>query len=319
MTVLSYVQHNDVSDWRDMMQKFQAFASGQGWTIVTNLQSVEWVHQGGGIYAFDPGAEDYIVMTSTGFGSQSLQFRIRVSPNSGDVNDGIVSIGGHKGATGHDTSNATHPNLQTGGGNTLWTFRDQFSFPRATFPSLWIFGNDKFLFMVAQTDTDYVKTICFGSPELIDTTETEGDLFLWQSSSYPTSARWYNKQMQNPFDLATTGVIYYDGDRKNSNLAGVNYTISTLEVVTNRLFTAGYGRLVQRNAYSRVKPLYKQQFFVRHNIDSRWRQLGSSWIYRMDVTDLLIGEQFKLGPTDTYIGFPQGLNTWVKGFAVRIA
>lgn len=318
MTVLNYEVYNNLTDFKAVMLKLKDFAVAQGWTLVNYQTNVQWASIGGGSFGFIAGTEDFLHITSTGFGSQSLQYRLRIQNNAADSLDGIVYVYGHKGSTSYNASSSTHPAAQTSP-SQLWTIRPEHSFPRggSPIPTTWIFGNEKFLLVVCKVDNEFCVTMCFGSVDLIDSAETEGDFYPWKSNTYSTSARWYNHSVVFSLDNTLFDCIYYDGARKTTN-AGANFILTPANSYTNQRFDA-YGRCIQKNAYSEIRPIFKQKYYVQKSSDSRYRLLGTGWVYRIWTEGLEIGQKIKYGGNE-YLCFPQGrVLEWFMGFAVRIS
>ncbi len=318
MTVLAHEIHNDLADFKAVMLKLKDFAVAQGWTLVSYQTNVQWASIGGGSFGFIAGTEDFLHLTSTGFGSQSLQYRLRIQNNASDSLDGIVYVYGHKGSTSYNASSATHPAAQTSP-SQLWTIRPEHSFPRggSPIPTTWLFGNSKFLLVVCKVDDDFIQTMCFGSTDLVDSAEAEGDFYPWKSTTYGTSQRWYNHNVGFSLDNTTVECIYYDGARK-STTAGANFVLTTGNGYTNSKFDA-YGRCIQRNIYSEIRPIFKQKYYTIKASDSRYRLLGTGWVYRLWTEGLIEGQKIKYGANE-YLCFSGGRTLeWFMGFAVRIS
>ena len=316
MTILPYEIHNDLADFKAVALKLKNFAVAQGWTLISYQTSVQWASIGGGLFGFIAGTEDFLHITSPGFGSQSLQYRLRIQNNVSDSLDGIIYVYGHKGSTSYNTSSSTHPAAQTSP-SQLWTIRPEHSFPRSTIPTTWLFGNEKILMVVCKVDSLFSTSMIFGSVDLVDSAETEGDFYPWKSGAYGTAQAWYNHNVIFSLDNATADVIYYDGVRKSST-AGANFILTTGNGFTNSIFD-GYGRCIQRNIYSDIRPIFKQKFYVQKTSDSRYRLLGTGWVYRLWTEGIEIGQKIKYGSNE-YLCFPQGrVLEWFMGFAVRIS
>lgn len=314
MTVLAYETWNDLADGKAVLAKLKDFAVAQGWTNVEYQTSKAWTNLGGGVYGWAAGSEDFLLLTSPGWGSQTLQFRMRVYPTSGDALDNTFEIQGHKGTTSYDTG-STHPLLKTA---TVWSInRPWHSLPSSTIPVTWLFGNDKFLMVVCKVDDEFCVFIPFGTFELVDPSETEADFLPWNVTAYGPTQRWYSHQISFPYDFSTADCIYYDGARKAST-GGVNWTMSTSTNTYSGSKFDNYGRAVLRNIYSAIRPIFKQKFYVQKTSDSRYRLLGSAWVYRIWTEGLQIGQKIKYG-SDEYLVFPNGrVLEWFMGIAVRI-
>src|SRR3990172_4813489 len=87
MSLLNYVLYNDVANHHDFMLKLKDFCLAQGWTIVRFYQTIQWASIGGGLFGFVAGTEDYLEVTSPGYGSQNLHFRFRMNNAGTPVNN----------------------------------------------------------------------------------------------------------------------------------------------------------------------------------------------------------------------------------------
>lgn len=317
MTVLNYEFHENLADHHELLEKLKDFAVSEGWTATVFQQNVEWANLGGGTYGWDTGSETFLMLNSTGYGSQDLQFRFRGEADGGEPTHEWIQCYGYVGSTSLDTSVATHPVQQTTIG-TRWSLSGSTSFPSQTIPKTWLFGNDKFLLVVCQVDNLFVKTLAFGSVELFDSSETEGNLFLHQDSSLPETAGnyWFNYNTLVVFDTATDDFLLFDGSKDDCR---TSFTFNASNNHVNGAFYS-YGQAVNRNnSVSARRPMYKQDYFALDSGDGRWVHLGKAWVYRIDTEGLEIGERVKYG-SEEFLCFANGrVNERFKGFAVQIA
>ena len=311
MSVLTMQQHANLTGAKDWLLKLKDFLTARGWTIDSYLTDVLWQDTGGGVFGFVAGGgagDDILFVSSNGFGSQNLFFRMKTTEDA-DPNSTFIEIGGHLNNT-LDTASSTHP-VSNGNWNSS---RFQGSFPDAI-PAAWFFGNDKFVCVVSKLDSTYVEYFTFGTLELVDTTETEGNFVGVTRTS--TNQEWFDKSANNPFDN-NNNTVFYNGAQKSNSEAGWNFTLtdSSNSFSNNKFFS--YGNLVLVNDYSEIRPVTKQIMYVEDDVDGQWFELADSWVYRVRNDGLSIGEVIKFG-TEEYVTFPYTKqNEFFNGVAVRI-
>ena len=113
MAVLNYELHEKLADHHAMLSALKDFAVAQGWTNVFFNQNATWAHQGGGVYAFDPGAESFLILHSTGYGSQDLQYRFHGGALGTIATHEWLSMYGYVGSSAIDFNSGVHPVSQT--------------------------------------------------------------------------------------------------------------------------------------------------------------------------------------------------------------
>lgn len=322
MTILNYEVHSNVASAKAMIALFKDFAVAQGWSLLHYQVSKQWVVTSGWI----AGTEDFLAIKSTGFGAQDLQFRMSVTNEATNV--ALVRLGAYRGSTVLDLTTGTHPVFQTTAGQQKWNLNsDMFTtFPDAAggpIETVWFFGNSKILFIIAKTAIDYCVGMSFGSPELYDPVEDEGNYSGHIQSSLNPANYYYNKTLRMPLDYpliasGTATSFFYDNILKSNN-AWPNFVLNTSGIADINGITGGYGHLVRQNSYSEVKPIFKQTAYVQHISDSAYRALGTMWAYRTYFEPIWeIGRHVLYG-TDEYILFPGGRTSWPGGYAFRIS
>lgn len=308
MSVLACSIKENLVNHHAFLEELKNFCQAQGWTIVRFLQNVQWKTTSP--QSFIAGTESFLEVLSTGYGSQTLHFRLRMENAGSDSQAEWLHTAGHLGNTTLQ-SVSTHPVDQTG----IWTNNKFLSIPAITIPTVWFFGNDKFILAVIKCDSTYVQFLTFGTLELFASSETQANFYGW-SNTTQTNRKWYNKNTPCPFDQITDQV-YYNSARKTSTNAGWNYTLTTGNGVTNGKF-GSYGDGIVENENLDVRPIQKQLMYVEDSADSLWFTLGWSWIFRVWHEGLQIGERLVYGDQE-YICFPMGrLEEWFLGVAVRV-
>lgn len=311
MTVLVMETHIDVADHHAALQKLGVFAAARGWTVNDNLQDVQWQSGSG----FVSGSESYLEIESPS-PNQTLHFRFRGEATGADPDHEWLQIGAFKaGATLKDTASGTHPVQRANpGGIANWNPNRFFSMKPTTIPKIWFFGNSTFLLMVVQYDSTYIQMLAFGSVEIFDSTETEGNYAGYVNTTTSVGDKWYSKNNIVCFDKDGGNFLYEGGQVLSSN------EFNTLRFQSNNLSVSEFvphGELIAKNAYSTIRPCMKPTIYIKKS-DGRTFPLGTFPIFRIDTTDYAIGEVIEYGSVKM-VCFPNGLISRVKGVAVQIA
>ena len=308
MTVLNMQIHSNIADEKDWLEKLKDFCFAQGWTIDEYQTDKNWQSNTGFVNGGGSG-DDYLFVSSSGFGSQNLVFRMKTF-ESGTPNSNYIQMGGFT-DTSFDIATSTNPVLQTDKFNTNQL---AVGLPSSTILRAWFFGNDKFIYVATQIESDYVEHFAFGSVELFNPAETEGNFAGYNRTS--TLQHWFNKNSAfPPFDTVDRSVLF-NGIGKTTADAGTNFILSTNTTNVGKFF--GYGHLITPNNFSEVRPMQKQIYYVEDSGDGQWFPLGQTWIYRVNTTDLNIGESIFYG-TEEYICFPYRTPNEVMGVAVKVS
>ena len=310
MSLLNWQLHHDVANHHDFILKLKDFCLAHGWTIVRFYQNIQWASIGGGQFGFVAGTEDYLEVTSPGYGSQNLHFRFRMNNTLALPNNEYLEQAALLGNTALNTASGTHP-ITTGTGqwsnNTFrWT-----GIPTNPLPQVWFFGNNKFILAVIKCDADYCQFVTFGSLELYDAAQTQGN---FNGQTQGGQDPWYNKGSVLPWNVNGENV-YYNGARQPSANSQWSFTITTGDTLATGAF-ASYGRAVIKNDYSEVRTPFKQISYLK-DTDTLWFALGTCWVYRINHDGLAIGEKVLYG-VDEYLTFPNGRLARKIGIAMRI-
>lgn len=307
MTVLAYEVHANLADHHAFLEKLKDFCNSQGWTVDDFQSSVQWAWDGAK-YDWLAGSESFLEVTSTGYGAQVLNFRFRTEATGADADSEWLQMGAQLGEA-INTALSTHPVEQDD-----WNLYRYTSFNPTTLPTVWFFGLDaKFVLAVVKFSADYCNFLTFGSPELFDTADDEGN---WAGYSFSGLSKWYNKNDFIPFDVDSNN-IWYDANRVVTARQAINTTFTTANNFGGEF--AKYGRMITRNDYSEVRPVIKPLVYIKHVADDLWRRLGTFPIFRIDHRGLKIGEKVTYG-SEEYLTFPmnRGNDERYKGLAVRI-
>jgi len=317
MALLNYVFHANVTGIKDYLLKLRDFAVAQGWTEETYLTNVQW-QSGSGFVA---GTEDFLQLSTTGYGAQSIFIRLRAENTGTDSESEWLQMGAHKNNT-FDLGSSTHPVQRDGSGNANWNTNRYTSYHPTNIPELWIFGNDKFIFSVAKHSTTICVFQMFGSIEHYDTTQTQGDIATTTSNSTLSTFKWYNASRVTPLDHTVQYVYFQNGLVATVN-SGFDFYYSLSGGVNNYVRNRFYnsGRVVESpNSFSEVRTPIKQVMFLKDVAgDGLWFEMGTCWIYRYNVEGLTIGEKVTFG-TEEYLCFPNpSTPNTTAGIAIKIA
>lgn len=305
MTILSYVEHEELATHHVALEKLKDFALARGWTVLDWQTNVRWAWSGSQ-YDFIAGSESFLMLQSAGYGAQTLHFRLRGEAAGTDPNHEWVQLGSQPaGSTSINHASSDHPVQQS-----AWNLYRYNSFKPVSIPKMWIFGNDKFLMAVTQMNSIWCNILAFGTVELFDTADDEGQFCGYGQAG--SSMQWYEYSEVDPF-LNKSGLVYYDGAAK------IGSTLMHSMASPFDGFFA-YMDCTLENAFSEVRPEFQGLVYVRHNSDSLWRILGTFPVYRVDVRGYQMGEIATYG-SKKFVCFPScKLNDADRyyGLAVRI-
>jgi len=316
MSLLNYEVHLNVADHHDFMLKLKNVCQAQGWTVQTWEPSKVWASIGGGQYGWVAGGEDFLEVRSVGFGSQDMQYRLRLE-NTGTNNNRWLQLGAFYGTLGYDTANATHPVTRAAGAITNWNSYRYFGLSSDVMPAVWFFGNSKVILWVVKYDLTYIQVGGIGSLDLIDPATTQGYWagYIQTSSLY----EWYDKQVSNCFDVINFGVRWNSAAQVDGTGLKLSYRGASGKYTPGADNFLGYSRIaVVENRYSSVRPLAPRQDIWIKDTDNKWFMLGHHFVYRLQHENLQIGQELAYG-SEKYIAFPwRVVDVDTQGFAVRI-
>ena len=346
LPILPYEHHLSVTGAWGLLDKVQAFAVGQGWSLYTQIRGCSWGEVETVLYNWTDGDETYMQLTSSGYGAQLLGYEFRIDPydSSSDMVEWAMFDTDHDVV---DTSSATHPieqyasarnNYPSSGAVCHW-----FSFPAGTFPELWLFGDERFILAVCRVSESSFICVSFGTLVLAEECWNRTDLGFWwpvqryalgneATRSWDTIAS-YLQDWQAPFTYAqgnatdcTANTADYDGDWRYAHLSGsgaeyqagdfgvwydeVAAAWSTHGRFTYMQYGAGYNDWT-----GKYVPLATRHF-VRSG--SLFRPVGVTPIAWIPWTgDLQPGETVYFG-LERFLAFPVHTTSSEWGFLVRI-
>lgn len=309
MTVLAYAIETNIATHHDFLEKLKDFCQAQGWTIDYFFTNVSWVSSGGGYDFVSGGGESFLEVTSSGYGSQILNFRLRSEAVGTDPDNEFIWLTPHLGEA-IDYGDNDHPCRQNS-----WRTSSGYNktgFKPTDIIRAWFFGNNKFIVAVAQFDNDYCTFLSFGTPELYNSAEAQGNFAGFTSTS---DSAWYAKSDRLPFDSVVN--CFYYNSMLDSGRIGNNLMFGASNEVLGHF--GRYGKAITKNSFSNVRPMMKPMLFAKSPVDEIWRPFGTWQIFRVNTKDLWIGEKIKYG-TEEYLTFPscKGNSEKYRGMAVRI-
>jgi hypothetical protein len=310
-------EHINVADEQELLNRLRLFLESQGWTTVRHEQNSAWVHQGGGVYAFDIGDEFFLEVNSNGYGNQVLHFRFRIWGALTSRRYLHASMG--YGNTELNTASGNHPVAYFKDPVSLNWVSNPFSLSTGTYginsfvsdelmPRVWFFGfEQKYCCAVIQLDAQRVHYIQFGTHELHDFNADYGGFIHGVDNS-----DWKTQAIESPFDTAYffTFSEYVTKDGRNGTNANKQNTSLTsgsngahTEYMVSWAFNAQAVGFPVINDHSELRPFSRSYWYVKDPADGIWFFHGRPFWFRRSCVDLRIGERFEVS-TEEYISFP---------------
>jgi len=318
MSVFTCYEYTSITNF-EFLEKIKDAMSAGGWTIDQFSNACQWQETSPvGYYDFDTGNEGSLIVSSSGYGSQTLHYRLRTLEHATLTDTAWLMLGAFRSGTETlDHTSAIIPFMQ---GN--WNDRNSnksayMSIPRAI-SKCYIFAYNKY-FVVASiiVDSSYCLTLAFGSPELIDTAKTDCQ-FAGYNLDDGYSYNWSAQLQKDPFWKADDS-IYYNGSVPSS--PDVAYNIQNTSYHGDSFsgtFHSYVNILNSENLYSDIQPLFKPMVYCK-NTSGYYEPIGTFPIFRAKfLSEYTIG-QIKTYGTKKYRMFPSGVASASAGFAVRIA
>lgn len=297
MAILNYEYHTNVVTHHDALAKIKTFALAQGWIIKEWQANKKWEDQGGGVYGWSAGSESFLAIESPGYGSQTLHYRIRSLAEGLDGNHEWLEIGAVLAAHIAIETIGTHPVQQH---NLKSNYK--VSWKPASIPEMWIFGNGKQILVFARFDEKFTQCMCFGTVELYNLAENEGN---WIGhSQIDTSTKWHEYLSSGnnfvcPADEADS--VLYDSILKTSS----GYACEIQSNYNNQV-AGGFSvltRALQFNNYAGTRVLVKPKCFIKRDSDEVFFPIGELPIYRFYHPGLSPGQELDYG-SSSFLAFP---------------
>lgn len=319
MSTLNYKTYANVTSNKDILLKFKEFAehASIGWTITDYRTNVQWGDIGGGVYGWVSGSEDYLQITSAGYGAQELNFRFQTLEDAGDSQNTYIETACRRpGESALDTTSSARPtdysyDERSGGMSGI----NRISLKDGTMNKLYLFGNSKILIAVVDIDGSLAQVFFFGSIEVFDATEIQCNY-----GGIAFDAKWYDYVASSANHRVefneVDNTILKDGNwNAQKNYRGLSVAFGYTDVVNaDALKYAGYSNVINRNNYSGKRVIVKPIVYIFSS--SVWRPYGTLPIYPIEFTGLTIGQNLIYG-TDEYLCFPNCGITRKYGFAIN--
>jgi len=344
MSTLNYQAYSTPASGKEMLQNIAAKASAWGWTLGEDKTGADygWVQTTG--WSLAAGDQRFLQLENGTISEHSQQLCYRFVVDNDATYDDILKVSGIPYADKtYDINDAYDPCEQDhyNGRNTQGSadFRSA-SIPDSSFNNMWIFGDEKFIAVVCQVDSDHVYSFAFGLPELIPEFKSRSDLMgVWIGGStyqYKWSDMDSSPTQFWPFcspehETAANGYdryIYWDSaGRTHTDDYLHNFYLHNDQPVYDSMHwssTPGEGLGMRMElgmrmiSYNNFRMVQKPAMFIRDTASSKFYMFGTLPVYHFPYSGLTIGEEVDWGGS-TYIVFPiqkQGVSDWGFGFKV---
>ena len=318
---------------RDLIEHIKNELLARGWTIPIFVKRTSgWVDQGGGYYDYVPSStpsdDGQMAVESIGYGNQLLHFRIGATQDNehtGGSYDRIWLRGYAGSAAAINHYSSIHPVGQMNWWN--WTvssyWKAHVHSVARTLLRAWIFTTAQCCIVVMQNSSSHVTIMHFGTIEVAETEQAE---LAWASFT-----DYYGLGYDHTWDQASptryhlppfcynVHTFYWDGrEAPSSNLLpnmGMNTNLSEW---MNWAGINVYNFISHKNAYSDLRPLFRQVVYGKLQSDGKWRVLGFMPYYMINVQDLALGQMLIYGSKVYYV-FPPHWYGFAPGIAIRVA
>jgi len=323
--VYPYTVHTLPTSAKDALSKLRSFMITQGWTSEEYQTSVDWASDGDGTYSWHAGSDDFLQISSDGYGSQVLRVRILVEYDSGYANHyrwHCHVIDPTAGSNYLDTTSTNPVDQDRMGDRANYNWM---SVPSGSFNELYLFGNDKWILIGFRcTSTTYI-TCHFGTPELYseyqDTTEiawgpacasrVDNDFYWDELDSGLHTNRFFT-----PFVLTTAfDLVWWRAASRDSGYMRYNIYTNTANGLAE--FWNDLLDVVQVNSWT-GKRIMQQPLVLLLNTSSVWEPVGHHPCHFIRMSGLSLGETLTYG-TEQYMCFPVPVYGAATGHAIRIA
>jgi len=318
MSLLTYAKYAAPTSHKDVLSKIRTFAVAQGWVSDDYQTSKQWALTNG-TYGWMPGTEDFLQLSSIGYGSQDMIFRFKWEGTGVDSEAELCYLTGIEPGQGTPNNTlSTHPVLQDDYTQARYS---KCSLPPGATTALWVFGNDKFIIAINQINETFLMAFYFGTIELFDPSETE--CFMCTGSHYSGSGfyEWYeaedvSQHFVSPWVqslLANYPFWYYDGGSSGD----VAYNVQHHESGSYHGEFNVLDNAVARNNFTGKRTLIKPTVYFKRDSDSLWFPAGTFPFYIIDYTGLTIGQTLTYG-SEEYLCFPDWFSSRRYGTAFRV-
>jgi len=320
MTLLAYQKYNNPLSHKDVLEKIKIFGESCGW-VCDYQTGCAWGRQAGGEYGWvGNGSEDFLELHSTGYGTQDMRLRIKMTGTGTNPKTEFMHVGLSPGIP-YDPAVSKHPVDQ----NTINSSnRNHTSVPPGTVPALWIFGNSKYLLIIYQIAQDLILPFHFGTIDLFE----ENTDFYTANSPYHNAhpyPKWY-QMFQHPARWDSPWARWDWGNAQafwDNKVWGTSHVCSNVYVDPGTDLASRNGHFdrmryaVAANRWTGKRPLIKPTVYGKRESDGMWEPVGAGPYYFLEFAGLNIGEHLVYGDQE-YICFPVIFSTDRFGVAFRV-
>jgi len=350
MTLVNYAYHASVTDSKDFLSKLRTFAIGQGWDGSDYQTSVTW-DEVSPYTGWIAGTGDFLQLTSSCYGSCDKAV-YRFYAYNGAANEDILYNTAHTTSV-YSTNTAIWP-TSTGLPSTCqnrWSGYSAMHF--TSMPSsvhgidkVWFFGNDKYIYAVAQYDDYIIPTWHIGTIDLYSEYQSRTDCAfcgwsMWNGDPIDrvwdqhVEDRWFCGILPS-FSLSSSEVyaqfdcVYFSGQAQNRYYEGASYSfwhtggidasggnaVGLQRELGRYNFCKNVARTYGPNAR---RIMFKVDFFARDiQGDNDIVPLGKTPFYVIPFNGLSPGDTIDENGM-SYMCFPFNWTYVNRGFAFRIA
>lgn len=329
MTMLLNEQiHYSVNGSKDMLDKLRQFAIAQGWTADYYETNKEW--DSVTPYGWKSGSKDHLQLFSSGYGNQNMIYRFRTyNRTSGqdlfDFRSVEPSSRNHSLVTAspleQDVWNIGFPFYYSEMGEIDYNRIRRFSLPDGTF-DLYLYGNEKVIFVIAKVSTTTLITFTFGTFDLFRDWQstTELNYLMWPQWYYGDHISTWSNILNNKDDWkgpygaisdivfveAKYQLIYWEAAGRPSTHLCSSYGPLANSAINGvpGYFNKALNTLVY-NSFTNKRVAFNATFFIKNDTTNAWYPLGLSPMAYVNGLNLEIGDQIDFG-SETYRCFPLG-------------
>jgi len=304
--ILTEQIHYSVAGISEALDKLRQFAIARGWTVDYWQPSSMW--DVSSPFGWKAGTETNLQLHSPGYGNQEMHYRWRSAPGADPAADQCYHYGVYPADRYHDLI-TTHPISQ----NTYYpatSYTNWTSVPPATFDSMYLYGNDKFISMTLKVTSMSVITFTMGTIDLFKSWEnySNGLAFLFANNYVWTgnsNYKWYNidsfpGNWYMPFCASSYRCYFEDTLSAVAN----NYTPTPLTGIGAEL--GAFNRMVDFlwfNTFTDKRLAFRPTLFIRDPSSLVYYPCGLAPFAYVNGTNLSFGETVNFG-TDEFKCYP---------------
>lgn len=355
--LLNYVHYQNVNGAKQTIDYVRQFAVAQGWTQEYWLEDSYWDTSISGGYSdwLTWTGASYLVLSNTGYGTQSLVCRMAAYPVNGDAFFNLRMC------------SSASPTINTGTGDVPYMINSYTDAPNngdvtrgqtemmhigtATYDDLWIFGDGKWICAVLSMDGVFCQSFWFGSPIMFEDNPSQGmgygvsyvkeynNVHWWYNWNGADEVGWPWWPMKRTLDdegwlCHPTMDFYYnsrpafDDNGSSSDVCHIYYNVHYWDDPSadapspfndSNLFRdpiLNLGQCLQANDWSGKRPMFRQTIFI-NDASNLVQPIGMLPNYLCRFSGLQIGQTLTYG-SEEYLVFPIHSVNDIPGIAFRI-